>query len=545
MPAHKPPATDATLAALHKAVLAAPDDDLPRLVYADRLDELGDHLRAEFIRLQIHVANTNPWDEGHADALVRSEVLLQKHSQDWQVEESIRELTGVKSWGPRATHHFARGFPDLGYVRVEKYASARRATLKQYPLGQLVLLGGTRGTIHRAGEIVAELAPQSLSVHTVSGNVFAALAAGPSLPSVRKVALVGDHRATPQEVEWLAGCGAFPNVEEVNFRSADSDKLLPFIRGLRWPRVRRVSLTGPFDAEEVNAVASAGWLAKLEHLALENELVEEWFDLDEDHSLFMDLDPDPVLRSGRVGALKSLKLQGFMPSPALADLRKLGRLESLAIAPYHAMTTAEYRAVLGPAGGDLRSLELPYLTSGVDAAELAGWVGRHTGLQSLFWGGIGLGTPAVKALAETAITRTLRRFRTVGLALEEATAEALTSGRPWVQLAELLFNPGGHDGRAVAELIDHPHFAGLTHLIVAYGRRPGELWRKLANSKTVGRFHKLTLGFAITDKQLNTLLDNPEVCKIGHLALPHRVKIGRKTQRRYEQVFGVPITRDG
>jgi hypothetical protein len=67
----------------------------------------------------------------------------------------------------------------------------------------------------------------------------------------------------------------------------------------------------------------------------------------------------------------------------------------------------------------------------------------------------------------------------------------------------------------------------------------------LAKSKTVGRFHKLTLGFAITDKQLNTLLDNPEVCKVGHLALPHRVKIGRKTQRRYEQVFGVPITRDG
>jgi uncharacterized protein (TIGR02996 family) len=38
---------------LLKAVCAAPDDDLPRLVAADWLDEHGDTERAEFVRLQI------------------------------------------------------------------------------------------------------------------------------------------------------------------------------------------------------------------------------------------------------------------------------------------------------------------------------------------------------------------------------------------------------------------------------------------------------------------------------------------------------------
>jgi uncharacterized protein (TIGR02996 family) len=39
-------------AAFIAAIIAAPDDDLPRLVFADWLDEHGDSARAEFIRLQ-------------------------------------------------------------------------------------------------------------------------------------------------------------------------------------------------------------------------------------------------------------------------------------------------------------------------------------------------------------------------------------------------------------------------------------------------------------------------------------------------------------
>src|SRR5947209_6043535 len=38
------------------AILGAPDDDLPRLIYADWLDERGDPARAEFILLQVELA---------------------------------------------------------------------------------------------------------------------------------------------------------------------------------------------------------------------------------------------------------------------------------------------------------------------------------------------------------------------------------------------------------------------------------------------------------------------------------------------------------
>src|SRR5262249_29199298 len=40
-----------------RAILDAPDDDAPRLVYADWLDEHGETERAEFIRVQITLAS--------------------------------------------------------------------------------------------------------------------------------------------------------------------------------------------------------------------------------------------------------------------------------------------------------------------------------------------------------------------------------------------------------------------------------------------------------------------------------------------------------
>ena len=42
--------------ALLEAIRASPDDDAPRLVYADWLEEHGDQPRAEFIRVQCALA---------------------------------------------------------------------------------------------------------------------------------------------------------------------------------------------------------------------------------------------------------------------------------------------------------------------------------------------------------------------------------------------------------------------------------------------------------------------------------------------------------
>jgi uncharacterized protein (TIGR02996 family) len=50
-----------TASALLAAVCAAPDDDLPRLVYADWCDENGQPVRADFIRSQIELTRLEEW----------------------------------------------------------------------------------------------------------------------------------------------------------------------------------------------------------------------------------------------------------------------------------------------------------------------------------------------------------------------------------------------------------------------------------------------------------------------------------------------------
>ena len=62
--------------ALRQAVIASPEDDLPRLVYADWLDEAGDPGRAEFIRAQVQLAKTAPWEPFAVQAKYRRPELL-------------------------------------------------------------------------------------------------------------------------------------------------------------------------------------------------------------------------------------------------------------------------------------------------------------------------------------------------------------------------------------------------------------------------------------------------------------------------------------
>src|SRR5262245_25219775 len=67
------------------AVIANPDDDAPRLIYADWLDENGDSERAELIRLQCQLAIG--WDrivslDGDPES-EREQALLKKNRQRW------------------------------------------------------------------------------------------------------------------------------------------------------------------------------------------------------------------------------------------------------------------------------------------------------------------------------------------------------------------------------------------------------------------------------------------------------------------------------
>lgn len=72
-------------------IISSPEDDTPRLIFADWLDEAGDP-RGQFIRLQCQLAKTDLLDPHFLDASHRCDQLLQEYGEAWtgQLKQDVR-----------------------------------------------------------------------------------------------------------------------------------------------------------------------------------------------------------------------------------------------------------------------------------------------------------------------------------------------------------------------------------------------------------------------------------------------------------------------
>lgn len=87
-----------------QSIIEAPDDDTPRLICADWLDDQGQHDRATFIRVQCELAQARQGDSRQALLAAREHDLLKRYGQLWS-EPLLRPLAGmVTGW------RFSRGF---------------------------------------------------------------------------------------------------------------------------------------------------------------------------------------------------------------------------------------------------------------------------------------------------------------------------------------------------------------------------------------------------------------------------------------------------
>jgi len=88
-----------------QSILEAPDDDVPRLQYADWLEEQGDP-RGEFIRLQVELARMTANDPRRLRLAERAGVLLKQHRLAWGAPllDRLSPNDWITSW--------RRGFPE-------------------------------------------------------------------------------------------------------------------------------------------------------------------------------------------------------------------------------------------------------------------------------------------------------------------------------------------------------------------------------------------------------------------------------------------------
>jgi uncharacterized protein (TIGR02996 family) len=117
--------------ALFATICASPDDDTPRLVLADWLEENGDPERAEFIRVQIALARGKP--KPAKKVQLREGELLAQNRARWKAE--LPEFPALR-W----SEYWSRGFVNC--VSVENWATFRRIhddVFRAAPLQHLIL----------------------------------------------------------------------------------------------------------------------------------------------------------------------------------------------------------------------------------------------------------------------------------------------------------------------------------------------------------------------------------------------------------------------
>ena len=136
--------------ALFRAILAAPDDDAPRLVFADWLDEHGDPDRAEFIRVQCRMARLPFYESGYPALQDRAARLFVRHMTEWRFpwlppRQQCRRGFAADLWLPAdvfVRHHKAIAahvpaptvhFTDVPGNRVWRWEYAARLVGIEFP----------------------------------------------------------------------------------------------------------------------------------------------------------------------------------------------------------------------------------------------------------------------------------------------------------------------------------------------------------------------------------------------------------------------------
>jgi uncharacterized protein (TIGR02996 family) len=203
-----------------QAIIESPDDDSPRLIYADYLEEHGQPERAELVRVQCELARCEPWTQSHRALAGRGASLLEAHADSW---------AGPLGLNPYPAN-FRRGFVERDAFAPSRFLALAPRVFERTPLRQVDLM-----------------------VPDAGGHVYTGRRS-PEEERLRDERIVGSDLLTPVRVLKLFGLGhetgvklaASPHVgllEELGlYGGAAAEAWGPLARG-RMSGMRRLSLS--------------------------------------------------------------------------------------------------------------------------------------------------------------------------------------------------------------------------------------------------------------------------------------------------------------
>jgi len=224
--------------ALLRAILDDPDDDAPRLVYADWLDEQADSPRATFIRVQIELIRL-PADDPARDGLVQVErTLWRTHRTDW--------TAWVPSWA--RVGEFRRGFLEEIRCQAADFLADVDQVFRQTPLQSVRLDGMDQLAIAVFRSRLLDGLRTLRIGNGVQPTVWRILAECPFLGKLRRLD-IGSSSNPDRLVATLVG-----------------SKAMPALRGLRMKGF-------PLGDEPASLLVGNAWSARLRSLDLGNNFI--------------------------------------------------------------------------------------------------------------------------------------------------------------------------------------------------------------------------------------------------------------------------------
>jgi uncharacterized protein (TIGR02996 family) len=499
-------------AALYAAILEAPEEDGPRLVFADWLEEHGDEsdrARAEFIRLQCRLARMNDWDEGYVEAKVRADRLFLEHREAWQPPAAPGDPER-RRWTFTPWHH-ERGLPGRLQFSDDDSEADIRHWFAHLPITRADFYYGRHSDAVSLGLLIdpgvggrlRELSPRTISPPRLPGMVDGACRAIAQLPEFSNLCKLALGDELPS-AEALADVLAAPGLrrlsgltvwgeggQEEHFRQvARAD--LPELSELRVGR--GLSRVGAAE------LAAARWFPRLTKL-----------DLTANHRLG-DTGLAALLSGKRELRLRSLNLLNCgLGSGAWAILSERGpaSLVHLNVGHNEYSWPALHRLAEGP-----YRLEALSLVGNLEANQGQATARLFAGpavarLRRVEWVGKAPGDHELGELASSPCRETLRVLMLKGAnRITDAGVRRLCDAGPWPHLSHLDLQGSAIGPEAALALVEHPHFARLVSLELTVAPRAHLFVKKLADSPAAARLRALNLDVDLTHGAIHALVNS-------------------------------------
>jgi uncharacterized protein (TIGR02996 family) len=376
------------------AVAAEPDDDAPRLVFADWLDDRGDHDRAAFIRMQCAAACLSTNDPARVRLERQATGLLRRHGPIWSVGVPVADVTV----------EFRRGFVASVCLDLDGFLRSGPALLALRPAVRVDLEGVHEETAGLLAGLPWLAGLRSLGFrgpHAGSVAGLRVLLASPHLVGLRVLDCSGSDLG-PEGAALLARSESLAGLEELDLSGcrledagAEALAASPVLRRLRVLRL------GP-AAGETNAIGDGGVIALAAAPVLagvhELDLSDNSFSIDGARAL---------AESPQLGRLRVLRVTGnhlgFGPvgclgvitSPSLPRLRELDLSDCVGYA-----SIGDWPAVADwPHAPALARLALDRVPIGDEGAMVLAELPRLEGLSALSLRGCGIGDAGAASLA--------------------------------------------------------------------------------------------------------------------------------------------------